>query len=78
MRCWVWDDELAAERKQKHYGRADVEYSMSVIDLAAAYAKIGDEDRSMEVSTVVLIEQAGYDYSFLLCFLLHFSTILKP
>ena len=39
----------SAERKKNHFGRTDEEYAMSVIDLAAAYAKIGDENRSMEV-----------------------------
>ena len=40
------------ERKKRHYGRADEEYSMSVVDLAAAYAKAGDGHRSMEVRHV--------------------------
>lgn len=39
----------SAERKKNHYGRTDEDYANSVIDLAAAYAKIGDEHRSMEV-----------------------------
>ena len=37
-----------SERKKKHHGRADGEYAMSVVGLAAAYAKLGD-DRSVEV-----------------------------
>lgn len=38
------------ERKKHRYGRTDEEYAMSVIDLAAAYAKTGDKNRSVEVS----------------------------
>ena len=39
----------SAERKKRHYGPADEEYVMSVIDLALACAKLGDEKQSMEV-----------------------------
>ena len=39
----------AAERKKNLHGRTDEEYVMSVIDLAAAYAKTGDEHHAMEV-----------------------------
>ena len=39
----------SSERKKKHRGREDAEYAMSVIGLAAAYAKIGDHSLSAEV-----------------------------
>jgi tetratricopeptide (TPR) repeat protein len=39
----------SAERKKNIHGRANEEYAMSVIDLAAAYAKTGDESQAMEV-----------------------------
>ena len=39
----------STERKKSHHGRADEEYAMSVVDLAAACAKTGNENRSMEV-----------------------------
>jgi tetratricopeptide (TPR) repeat protein len=39
----------SSERKKTHHGRADGEYAMSVIGLASAYAKIGDEYLSVEV-----------------------------
>jgi tetratricopeptide (TPR) repeat protein len=39
----------AAELKKKNHGRTGEEYAMSVIDLAASYAKIGDERHAMEV-----------------------------
>ena len=42
-----FNDSVA--RKARHYGRQDEEYAMSVIDQAAAYAKSGDESRSVEV-----------------------------
>ncbi|KAL7554545.1 hypothetical protein ACHAWF_018004, partial [Thalassiosira exigua] len=38
----------STDRKNVHYGRTDEEYAMSVIDLAAAYAKTDDENSSME------------------------------
>ena len=37
------------ERKKNHYGRADEEYAMSVVDLASAYAKVKDKRQAMEV-----------------------------
>ena len=40
----------AAQRKKHLHGRTDEEYALSVIDLAAAYAKAGDERHAMEVS----------------------------
>jgi tetratricopeptide (TPR) repeat protein len=40
----------AAQRKKHLHGRTDEEYAVSVIDLAAAYAKAGDERHAMEVS----------------------------
>ena len=39
----------STERKKMHYGRADEEYAMSVIDLAASYAKIQDKHHAMKV-----------------------------
>jgi tetratricopeptide (TPR) repeat protein len=38
----------SSERKRVHYGDHDEDYAMSVIDLAAAYAKVGNEQLSME------------------------------
>lgn len=38
----------SSERKRVHYGDHDEDYAMSVIDLAAAYAKVGNEQQSME------------------------------
>ena len=40
----------STERKKIHYGRNDEEYAMAVVDKAATYAKLGDENRAMEVS----------------------------
>ena len=44
------------ERKMKHYGRADEEYAMSVIDLAASYSKVNDQMQAMEVRRLVVLE----------------------
>jgi len=38
----------SSERKRIHYGDQDEDYAMSVIDLAAAYAKVGNEQQAME------------------------------
>lgn len=38
----------SSEQKRVHYGDNDEDYAMSVIDLAAAYAKVGDDKQSME------------------------------
>ena len=38
----------SSERKRMHYGDHDEDYALSVIDLAAAYAKVGNEQLSME------------------------------
>ena len=38
----------SSERKRVHYGDQDEDYAMSLIDLAAAYAKVGNDQQSME------------------------------
>jgi tetratricopeptide (TPR) repeat protein len=62
----------AAERKKNIHGRTHEEYAMSVIDLAAAYAKNGDEIQAMEVRLRRSQPMAQFRSSFSCVWCIHF------